>query len=666
MKKEFNPLLEENQPKVILYNISDKPLHVIANCYKMIEEEIPYKKLEDIPYSVVDQQVRNWESTLLQMPFELISLYFLIYNVPRHFSHQICEEKFISIKQQSGRFQSKVWENFKYILPKSIRESSKAVQIVKDYMAFVKEKYEHLFEIERNSKVKACSVDFFNYYNKLKPFQQEMRTLEKLMFNEPIATLEEKSTKFFESFTKKLAQDWVLLEKTDTSVKLNQEDANSKEELDRRFIELIKLSGTQIQDARDVLPLNSTTLMNVWVSLRSLLNLAKQRWKEEYWVEVFEELKKELIKRLPESDSTVIVRWINENQAKAPVPNKTYAKNISVSESPIGTKTSFTLKSDLGSCKSLQTLAKEENVSVMDFIRNEWKTGWYYLENHWFDFVADNVPTSLSHQLIRHRFWSMFKIPDISLNQPIDKPLKYYVPEERDVADFRGWIITKKHRTIMEQIVKKAQDARLALVNSGIPIEDASHILPIMSVNKFKVSWSLKTLMMLAAERINMQAIYLWQAVMKDIKQGIQNSNPTQGSKEVWNMLLPGWVLWGRNPFQATFDRKEKYKPEEIFNLWEAYSRKNYLLFKKEFGSIFFDELTEQEAEELEGISNVGCKPLIDVNPFYEKMIEEEKNLINMWFNGEEVSRKMKEKYSEENLKDLEFYDQLKNTITNC
>ena len=88
---------------------------------------------------------------------------------------------------------------------------------------------------------------------------------------------------------------------------------------------------------------------------------------------------------------------------------------------------------------------------------------------------------------------------------------------------------------------------------------------------------------------------------MKQIKTSIQSLWISW--KDIAAMLLPGWVLWGRNPFQAVFDRKEQYKPEEIFNLWDAYSRKNYLLFKKHYWHVFFDEFTKEDEKELNELS---------------------------------------------------------------
>lgn len=598
MANKFNPLDIENKPKVVLYSYPKNPLEAIANCYHMIEHEEVIDDLVNVPKDVVESQVLNGKSTLLQVPFEMQYYYFIVYNVPRIFTHQLCENKFGSYKQQSMRFISKVWDNFKYSLPSSIRENKKAVKIVEDYMDFSKDKYEMLFEIERDSKIKSCTDDLFNQFDVLKNLSSEKRELQKLMFNTPIAKLEEKSTDFFYSITKKLLKDKLIVNKA-------QDEnwnvvINSKEFLDRRFVEVVKQSWTQIQDARELLPRNVNTLINVWMSLRAILGLASQYGKSEYWIEFFEEFKKELRKK----SEPKIAEWIEEAQAKAKNPSKTLYSNISVSESPIPVNPVIKLEDNLSSeytVKRMERIAKLNNKSIMDLLREEWQTGWIHLDSTWFDFEAEWIQESISHQLIRHRVWSAFKIPEISVNQPINEPLKFYDFIERDTADFRWGIITKKHKEIIKMVIKKAQDVRIALVNMWIPLEDANHILPILVTNNFKFSWNLRTLMMVAAERISTQASFFWSPLMKQIKESIQSLSPAW--KEMASLFLPAWVLWGRNPFQAVFDRKEQYKPEEIFNLWEAYSRKNYLLFKKQYWEIFFDEFTKEDEIELENLS---------------------------------------------------------------
>jgi len=652
MKKEFNPILEENKPKVILYEMSTSPLRTITNCYKMIEEEIPVKDLKDIPLEIIEKQVANAKTTLLQMPLELVYFYMYIDNVPRVFTHKICEYKYgLSLKQQSMRFVSKVWNNFRYALPNSIKENSKSIQIVKDYMAFVKEKYELLFEIERKSKVEACTTNFFPNFEELKDLTKEQEILNKMMFNTPISDLEEKSTKYF---------IWIL----DNLLKDNKVSKERHYEIERRFIEVIKQSWTQIQDAREVLPRNILTGMNVGITFRTLLQIAREQGKQEYWKDFFEELKNQIKLKNPEFVDAVI-RWIDEAISLAPEPKKTIVSNVQVKEAPIAKSPIIRLEDKEASeysVKRIKKFAQSENISIMDFLRKEYKRDSNKIHGTWFDFEALDIQESISHQYIRHRIENNFVIPEISLYQKIDEPLKYYDFIERDTEDFRGWIITKKHKEIMKQIVAKAQDARIALVNLGIPVEDASHILPILVTNNFKFSTSLGTLMSIAAERISQQASWFWSPLMKQIKNSIQSL--WQDGIEVASLLLPAGVLWGKNPFQATFDRKEKYKPEEIFNLWEAYSRKNYLLFKQQYGDVFFDELTREEAIELEELSDWSYRPVISKDPFYEKMIEEELNLTNMWFNSSQVKEKMLEKYTEEDLKNLEFYDQLKNTVS--
>ena len=590
MNKEYNPLDFENKPKVILHSMTENPLAVIANCYKMIEEEEPVKNLKEIPKDIINKHVANAKTTALQMPLELVHLYFQIYNVPRIFTHKLCEYKYLSVKQQSMRYVSKVWNSFKYALPKSIENNNRAVNIVKDFMNFTKDKYEMLFEIERESKVKECTVNFFPKYEELKDKKKECENLKKLMINTPIADLEEKATIFFIDLLNKMLNDKEI-------------NKDTHYQLERRFIELLKQSWSQIQDMREVLPRNILTWMNVWISFRALLQMAKDLGKDEYWIDFFEEIKKEIkLKKVKWFE--VLINWISDAQSSSKNSVKTFEENVKVSEKPILVSPKFTFENKEVTSLEIQQIslmAAQYDMSIMDFIKNEFKNNSNKLESIWFNFKSENILESLSHQQIRHRIWQYFTIPEISKTQPINKPLKYYDFVERDVADFRGWIVTKKHKDIMNQIVQKAQDARIALVNLGISVEDASHILPILVTNDYTFSISMRTLMMIASERLNMQASFMWNWIMKQIKESISNISPEW--KEVAAMLLPGWVLWGRNPFQAVFDRKEQYKPEEIFNLWDAYSRKNYLLFKKHYWHVFFDEFTKEDEKELNELS---------------------------------------------------------------
>lgn len=250
----------------------------------------------------------------------------------------------------------------------------------------------------------------------------------------------------------------------------------------------------------------------------------------------------------------------------------------------------------MGTIASILSLAKGETRAPGDFSVEEkmyyWQQSsathlrapWEFIEFHFF---IDGVPRSWTQQLERQRTATYFEqslrfavIEDLPGSVALPASLMGTVaPDSRWVygedVDVEGWTPEERQkqykREIWEGALREIQTAYEALINQGMPAEEARDLLPLGTCTRLHYRTSLRGLAEHAGNRLCTQAQWRWKFVFNEIIRSIREYAPdVDGNVDyMWqypvladsDIFKPVCFSLGRCPWQSDFDRGCRIRP---------------------------------------------------------------------------------------------------------
>ncbi|WP_080803778.1 FAD-dependent thymidylate synthase [Arabiibacter massiliensis] len=137
----------------------------------------------------------------------------------------------------------------------------------------------------------------------------------------------------------------------------------------------------------------------------------------------------------------------------------------------------------VGAAELMETMPEERVKSVLSTIM---ASGHFStLEHASYTFAVDGVSRALTHQLVRHRI--------ASFNQQSQR----YVKFADGVAVVKPESIAADEATsaLFDEAVAKAQEAYRALLDAGVPAEDARYLLPNAAETKIVITMNVRELL---------------------------------------------------------------------------------------------------------------------------------------------------------------------------
>jgi flavin-dependent thymidylate synthase len=170
------------------------------------------------------------------------------------------------------------------------------------------------------------------------------------------------------------------------------------------------------------------------------------------------------------------------------------------------------------------------------------------LEAVQFHFLIENVTRAWTHQAVRNRF-AFFA----------QESMRFAVVEDwADRMPIPISIQTDSRQLIWEQAVDAASEAYMALVNSGVPAEDARALMPHGITTRLHMVVSLRSLLTEAGKRLCTQAQFEWRVVVAGMVNAIRQrecSWDTWQFDEISDILRPVCYAEGKCGFMASMDR---------------------------------------------------------------------------------------------------------------
>jgi thymidylate synthase ThyX len=183
-------------------------------------------------------------------------------------------------------------------------------------------------------------------------------------------------------------------------------------------------------------------------------------------------------------------------------------------------------------------------------------------------FLLENVDRAFTHQLVRQRtaVYSQeslrFAVPE-GLPTSLPPSLEGTRPEPPDPNEDRHF--KDEWRWIWDQALRRTEYAYHALVEKGMPAEEARGLLPHATLTRIHYVTDLRNLLEHAGNRLCIQAQFHWRTVFQQIAECIRNY-PSQTVVyddtvheqfgAIADLFKPICYQLGRCPFQATFDRE--------------------------------------------------------------------------------------------------------------
>ena len=129
--------------KVELITYTPEPEKVVATAAKLCYSSSDIEGLKNnLNEETIGNFITNLASIGHESPFEHISFTFGIEGVSRSLTHQLVRHRIASYSQKSQRYVSE--DNFEYIMPKAIAESSFCSDVFKDTMKTINDAYKDI------------------------------------------------------------------------------------------------------------------------------------------------------------------------------------------------------------------------------------------------------------------------------------------------------------------------------------------------------------------------------------------------------------------------------------------------------------------------------------------------------------------------------------------
>lgn len=137
----------------------------------------------------------------------------------------------------------------------------------------------------------------------------------------------------------------------------------------------------------------------------------------------------------------------------------------------------------VGAAELMETMNEEQIAKVLATIM---KSGHFSaLEHASYTFAIDGVSRALTHQLVRHRI--------ASFNQQSQRYVTYSGDPDLVVPPTIG--VNEEAKSLFDEAMGKAYSTYTALIEAGIPAEDARYVLPNACVSKIVVTMNIRELL---------------------------------------------------------------------------------------------------------------------------------------------------------------------------
>lgn len=181
-----------------------------------------------------------------------------------------------------------------------------------------------------------------------------------------------------------------------------------------------------------------------------------------------------------------------------------------------------------------------------------------------FHFMVEGVTRSFTHQMVRQRT-AVFAQESLrfAVKDGIDEEVAL-PPALRSLKDDDPRVV------LWRKAVNGVEDVYHALVDAGVPAEDARGLLPHNITTRLNYATNLRNLQDHAGMRLCTQAQFEWRAVWVRIVEAIRNYG--NGTGQEWqyellaNLFRPVCYLTGKCEFKADFDRKCKIRDRVDLN----------------------------------------------------------------------------------------------------
>lgn len=164
----------------------------------------------------------------------------------------------------------------------------------------------------------------------------------------------------------------------------------------------------------------------------------------------------------------------------------------------------------------LRSLSAEDRVWAWEeSLKTHLKAPWEFIDLHFF---IEGVTRSFTHQMVRQRTACFAQE---SLRFAVKENLADEIPLPPMVVNGGEGPVA-----IWQEAVKNMEKAYLALVNAGIPAEDARGLLPHATTTRLNYKTTFRALLEHAGNRLCTQAQFEWRAVFLGIIQAIRDYRP--------------------------------------------------------------------------------------------------------------------------------------------
>lgn len=271
------------------------------------------------------------------------------------------------------------------------------------------------------------------------------------------------------------------------------------------------------------------------------------------------------------SEKTEVVKWVDqamfeaepmEKNDKGDVTPKVYL--ISATPDPLGTIAAACRMYEGKATKALKDISDDERRHYFEqSVKTHLKAPWEFVDLHFF---IEGVTRSFTHQMVRQR-------TAVYAQESMRFAVKDNMADEAALPpSLMGRKDDDPQLVVYRRAIEAVEEAYNGLVNSGIPAEDARHLLPHATTTRLNYKTTMRGLLEHAGNRLCTQAQFEWRMVFLEIVKAINDYNPGAQFFESdahpyrsgkWQfeaiaqsgLFRPVCFAQGKCPFKADFDR---------------------------------------------------------------------------------------------------------------
>jgi len=241
-----------------------------------------------------------------------------------------------------------------------------------------------------------------------------------------------------------------------------------------------------------------------------------------------------------------MIRWADANQYEAePNDGKIRVRLLQAPADPLGSIAAMCRMYKGKPTLDLSEISDDERREYWEDIMKSHLLA--PLESVSLHFYIEGVDRAFTHQMVRQRTAAYAQ-----------ESMRFAVVNDATVQSPISIRAGSDEAKIWEETVARIQWAYQALVNSGVPAEDARGLLPHATPTRIHYVTNLRALLEHAGNRLCTQAQFVWRLVFLSIMDRMQRASPGWQWDLITNhpeAFRPVCFSLGECPFKATFDR---------------------------------------------------------------------------------------------------------------